>query len=386
MGVSNRTRLTLWTRSGGRCQFCNDPLLGDWLSGKDQLNNGYVAHIVAESAGGPRGDPHRSPKLADDVANLMLLCNAHHRLIDGNDTSQDYPEALLLEMKAAHETRIDIVTGIAPDRASHVLLYSARVGEHDCPARYDLAKAAMLPKRFPAVREPIALDLTRCEFGDHEPEYWSIQSPNLRRQFDRKVRDQLADGHIKHLSVFALAPQPLLIELGRLLSDIPAVTVHQLHRELQGWDWRDSRDPVVFEASEKVGIGKSVALILSLSATITDDRIEAVLGDAPIWRITVPQPDRDIMHRHDDLGRFRETVRRTFDQIKAAHGQDAAIHVFPAMPVSAAVELGRVWMPKADLPLIIYDENRAHGGFEPRLTIGRISSPTNAARKELDHA
>lgn len=92
------------------------------------------------------------------------------------------------------------------------------------------------------------------------------------------------------------------------------------------------------------------------------------------------------MHRRDDLGRFRETVRRTFDQIKAVHGQDAAIHVFPAMPVSAAVELGRVWMPKADLPLIIYDENRAHGGFEPRLTIGQISSPTNAARKELDHA
>lgn len=52
MGVSNRTRLTLWTRSGGRCHFCNDHLLGDWLSGKDELNNGYVAHIVAESPGG----------------------------------------------------------------------------------------------------------------------------------------------------------------------------------------------------------------------------------------------------------------------------------------------------------------------------------------------
>lgn len=386
MGVSNRTRLTLWTRSGGRCQFCNEPLLGDWLSGKDELNNGYVAHIVAESPGGPRGDLDRSPKLAEDVANLMLLCNAHHRLIDGNATWRDYPETLLLQMKAAHEARIDIVTGITPDRASHVLLYSARVGEHDCPARYDLAKTAMLPERFPAVREPIALDLTHCDFEDHEPEYWDFQPPNLRKQFGRKVRDQLADGHIKHLSVFALAPQPLLIELGRLLSDIPDVTVHQLHREPQGWDWRDSREPVAFETSQKAGIGKSVALILSLSATINDDRVEAVLGDAPIWRITVQKPDRDVMHRHDDLGRFRETVRRTLDQIKVVHGQGAAIHIFPAMPVSAAVELGRVWMPKADLPLIVYDENRAHGGFEPRLTIGQLSSLTNAARKELDHA
>ena len=386
MGVSTKTRLTLWTRSGGRCQICNDQLLGDWLSGKDELNNGYVAHIVAESPGGPRGDPMRSLKLADEVANLMLLCNAHHRLIDGIETWQDYPEARLLQMKAAHETRINIVTGIIPDRASHVLLYSARVGHHDCPARYDLAKTAMLPERFPAVREPIALDLSGCAFEDTQTEYWSFQSLNLRKQFDRKVRDQLADGHIKHLSVFALAPQPLLIELGSLLSDIPAVTVHQLHREPQGWDWRNSRSPVAFKTSEKVGIGKAVALILSLSATITDDRIEAILGDAPIWHITVSQPDRDIIHRQDDLVRFRETVRCTFDKIKAVHGQDAAIHIFPAMPVSAALELGRVWMPKADLPLIIYDENRAHGGFEPRLTIGQDFSSTSSARKELDHA
>lgn len=386
MGVSTRTRLTLWTRSGGRCQYCNELLLGDLLSGKDELNNGYVAHIVAETPGGPRGDLIRSTELADDVNNLMLLCNAHHRLIDGHDTSQDYPEARLLEMKAAHEARIDIVTGIAPDRASRVLLYAARVGQHDCPVRYDLAKVAMLPDRFPDIREPIALDLPRCDFADHEPGYWDFQTVNLRRQFERKVRDQLADGHIKHLSVFGLAPQPLLIELGRLLSDIPAVTVHQLHREPQGWDWRDSRAPVVLETSRKDGRGKSVALILSLSATITDDRIETVLGDAPVWRITAPEPDRDIMHRREDLGRFRKIVRRTLDQIKAEHGPDAVVHIFPAMPVSAAVELGRVWMPKADLPLVVYDENRALGGFGPRLTIGQLSSPANEARKELDHA
>ena len=31
---------------------------------------------------------------------------------------------------------------------------------------------------------------------------------------------------IRHLSVFALAPQPLLIELGRLLCDIVPAAVH----------------------------------------------------------------------------------------------------------------------------------------------------------------
>ena len=51
------------------------------------------------------------------------------------------------------------------------------------------------------------------------------------------------------------------------------------------------------------------------------------------------------------------------DRIKAAHGQDSMLHLFPAVPVSIAVEIGRVWMPKADLPLRIYDQNPRTGGF-----------------------
>ena len=31
------------------------------------------------------------------------------------------------------------------------------------------------------------------------------------------------------------------------------------------------------------------------------------------------------------------------------------------MPASLAVELGRVWMPKSDLAMTIYDNNRAAG-------------------------
>ena len=75
------------------------------------------------------------------------------------------------------------------------------------------------------------------------------------------------------------------------------------------------------------------------------------------------------MRRPEDLREFRRLVRAAFDGIKAAHGEVATIAVFPALPVSAAVEVGRVWMPKADLPLFVYDQNRARGGFEPALLI-----------------
>jgi len=64
---------------------------------------------------------------------------------------------------------------------------------------------------------------------------------------------------------------------------------------------------------------------------------------------------------------FRQQFRLLLDRVKARHGQDVVLHVFPAVPLSVAVEIGRVWMPKADLPLCIYDQNRKLGGFTKAL-------------------
>ena len=73
----------LWAISGGRCEYegCNTPLYMDILT-KKKYNKAYIAHIVADSLDGPRGDPERSEKLANEISNLMLLCDPHHTLID----------------------------------------------------------------------------------------------------------------------------------------------------------------------------------------------------------------------------------------------------------------------------------------------------------------
>jgi hypothetical protein len=39
------------------------------------------------------------------------------------------------------------------------------------------------------------------------------------------------------------------------------------------------------------------------------------------------------------------------------------------MPVALAVQFGRVLMPKADLPIRIYDQNQQSGGFAPALEL-----------------
>lgn len=93
--------------------------------------------------------------------------------------------------------------------------------------------------------------------------------------------------------------------------------------------------------------------------------------NAPIWGIEADNSGNDVLGRPGCLADFRNQLRQTFAAIRLAHGDDAEIHVFPALPVAMAIEVGRVWMPKADLPLVLWDERRGQGGFQRRLEIGR---------------
>lgn len=371
------TRMILWAKAAGRCEYagCNKSLIGDLISGAEDKNFGFVAHIVADTATGPRGDAVRSPLLSDDIKNIMLLCHVHHKLID-IDAVTAHPEGRLLAMKAAHELRIETVTGIDADRASHVLRYAANIGGHESPVAYEQISAAMLPERYPADGpRTIDIELQGSAYRDHEPEYWALQRENLKRQFATKIRERIEVREIHHLSVFALAPQPLLIELGRLLCDITAAEVYQLHREPKGWRWPENGRALRYRLREPTQQSGPIALVVGLSATVTDDRITEVLGpDTAMWAIEAEEPHNDIMQRVSDLAEFRRLARRVFNAIKARHGERAVINVFPAMPVSAAVELGRVWMPKADLPLLVYDQNRELKGFSRALEIGAAES------------
>ncbi|WP_245974130.1 SAVED domain-containing protein [Bosea caraganae] len=370
--IPNKIQVALWAKAAGRCEYrgCNEDLIGDLIAGREDGKFGFIAHIVADSADGPRGDVIRSPLLAKDLSNLMLLCAKHHKGVDV-DYLADHPENVLLEMKAEHEDRIAIVTGMAQERAAHVLRFAADIGQRDALVSTRSIFMAMPPDRHPAEGRTIDIELVGCDYADHEASYWTVQQDNLRRVFARKVKERIEQKEIRQLSVFALAPQPLLIELGHLLGDIVPVTVHQRYREPATWRWQAEQPAITFQVGEYSGPPEAaVALKLALSATVSDDRIRAVLGDnVAIWSLTAENPHNDIMRRPEDLVEFKRHLRRLLDRIKAVHGEKATINVFPALPNSAAVEVGRVLMPKADLPLRIYDQNRTEGGFIPTLTV-----------------
>ena len=93
-------------------------------------------------------------------------------------------------------------------------------------------------------------------------------------------------------------------------------------------------------------------------------------SDVSIWAINIDNPHNDIVRRPEDLAAFRRLFRSVLSSIKDHHGPNVSVCLFPAVPVSIAVEIGRVWMPKADLPVRIFDESRADGGFVERHQLG----------------
>lgn len=363
--IPDKTKLRLWILAGGRCQYegCNEPLWRDELT-LAQMNAAYIAHIIDVNPKTHRYDPVLSPKLASDISNLMLLCDKHHRLID-HEEEQTHTVDRLMKMKARHETRIELLTSLSEDKKTHVLLYGANVGEQAAPLSWNRAVQAIIPSRYPAESRAIELGLRNSGFEDDSTDFWAIERQNLRHKLLTTLRPRIVSGDVQHLSIFALAPQPLLIELGRLLSDIPAADVYQLHREPPDWKWQESPDSLEFFLEEPIDTYSTVALNLSLSANIDNSRIYQVFPDRElsIWRMSIAVPNNDFMKSRVQLRVFRQQFRRLLDRIKFRHGQNALLNVFPAVPVSVAIEIGRVWMPKADLPLCIYDENRKLGGF-----------------------
>lgn len=130
--ISSKNKNLLWAVSAGRCEYigCNKVLHTDILTNK-KCNSAYIAHIVGDEPTGPRGDIKRSKLLANDINNLMLLCDTHHRMVDEDEIT--YTEPCLLEMKRQHEERIRRITDIAPNMSSEIILYGANIGINNSP-------------------------------------------------------------------------------------------------------------------------------------------------------------------------------------------------------------------------------------------------------------
>ncbi|MDC0709619.1 SAVED domain-containing protein [Stigmatella sp. ncwal1] len=358
------TKLRLAVAAGGRCEFrgCNLFLYEHHITGTGG-NFAEAAHIVGFREGGPRGDDPGRPEDIHALENLLLLCPNCHKLID--DRPEEFPRLVLEAHKREHEERIHQLTGLGPHLQTVVVQFKSRIHGQSVEIPLVDVRKAVAP-RYPVGRKPYLFDLT--VLSDDGDSFYAAAQEVLRRD----VRALYAKGTdvdaVRHISLFALAPIPLLVALGAQLSNKIPVELFQRHRDTQDWVWKTEGTPAQFSIHTlRNGTDPTkVAIVLPLSGPIAAERLPtAIDGQFTVYEISLEgQPSgTDFLRTRNDLIRFEATYRQLLSMIVGAHPSSREIHLFCAVPAPIAIACGHQILPKAQPALIVYDHVAVKGGF-----------------------
>jgi hypothetical protein len=369
--ITDKAKLLLWVRAGGRCEFdsCNKYLFRHHVT-LEAVNLGELAHIVAFSPDGPRGSVDDRPEEINDPSNLMLLCPECHKLIDDNATSGKYSRATLLKFKKDHEGRIFRLTEAKPDSKTTVVQLISKVGGQSVAITGAQIQDAISPM-YPDERDCL-IDLTALD--DQSDAFYALAVDTINRSVEQLYNPGFQTEKPRHLSLFALAPMPLLMHLGRRLSNKITVDLYQRHRDTQDWAWKES-GPEVRYHSRQVRTGTSedrVALLLSLTDTVDEKGLPSSIDESySIYEISLEGqlPSPHFLRQRENLAGFRQIYQATLAEILRDHHAIPAVEVFPIVPAPIAVLCGYELFPKVSPPLRIFDKDRRRGGWSYILTV-----------------
>lgn len=370
--IRQNTKLLLWVQAGGRCEFdgCNEYLLRHHVT-LERVNLAELAHIVAFKPDGPRGADKERPEDINDVANLMLLCPRCHKLIDDNATTAKYTRAMLEKRKREHEERILHLTDAKPERKTTVVQVLAKAGGQIPAIPPSQVWDAVAPM-YPGDEKGCVIDLTLLDDGTDA--FYELAAAEIDRAIAMLYRPGLQVAAPRHLSLFALAPMPLLVHLGRRLSNKIPVDLYQRHRDTQDWTWKDSGPEVRYRTRVmRTGtMADRVALLLSLSDVVDESGLPVEVDAAySVYEITLEEetPSAWFLRRRQDLDGFRRTYQETIAAIVRDHRTVSRIDVFPIVPAPIAVLCGFELFPKVSPALRVFDRDRRRGGWSQMLTV-----------------
>ena len=318
--IPKQTTLFLYVRAAGRCEFdgCNRYLLEHHVT-KAPGNFAEQAHIWAFSPKGPRGQPETKVNM-HDISNLVLLCPTCHKLID-RDTVR-YTVDALQSFKESHENRIFQLTDTKPDRASVAILLKGRIAGNAVAIPLEDIQAAVIPRHI-GQRGMHEIDLTG--FSDKaDPAFWSLAANEIQSRMLRFYETHFDDGVPRHVSVFALAPIPLLVYLGSCLSDKVPTVLYQRHRDSEDWLWK--RDGVETEfVTESIQTGSDnskVAILACVSGSLDLTDLPSEIDDSySIYRLYPKNvdPGLGIVGSDASLQSFRRAYQDLLRTIDSKH-------------------------------------------------------------------
>ncbi|MCC8479561.1 SAVED domain-containing protein [Streptomyces globisporus] len=374
--------------------LCNAYLLEGAMSGRTLLL-GEVAHIVGQSTDprSPRGGDLLEKALRDEADNLMLLCAQQHMEIDAKAALDVFTVEWLRRVKQEHEDRVRHLTALGPDRTTTVVRMVGSVhGNAVELSRETAANAVTAGHRFPLylesyTRHGVEIDLRHTP-GERAAATWDAESAaeasrHYYRQatevIDEVVRGRLRPGiereSVQHVSVFGFARLPLLVYLGSLLDDTVPTDIYQRHRHEQSWVWPAESGPVTEFAAYPVQPGSNrdeAVVVVNVSGIITSHEVPRELSTLRRYEVSPvnTQAGPDILRCRASLRQLEESLRMLLARLEREAKSLRRLHVLPAVPLSAAIALGRAHHPQVHPQLVIYE--RLAGSYVPTLEVGQI--------------
>lgn len=379
--INKTTARAVWTDACGRCMFegCGKDLTHIDLSSK-RANISYMAHIVASSPDGPRGDPVRSHKLSNEPGNIMLMCDEHHRLIDSYSVSE-YDEERLLKMRRWHVDRArEYSRGFQYERV-HAVKLRADLGVVPTIFRDGDILQALLDRKL-TLAEGVSEYLRHDQREDRRrPEYWENYLHQHEPDIIRFRRDlqTMVQGKAQRVALFAIHHIPMLLLIGRILGEAMTVELFQYDRTRDSFRWNPEvqprpegffniHPPKNETPSEEILVSLELTDTLDLSTMPATIRKQVEEGDMPWYRIKAESPGIDAIQHPQDLQQFRRVARALVMRLQDRMGAQK-IHLVAISPVTATVAYGQLLQAGHHADHIIYDRPNREEPFLPALRL-----------------
>lgn len=341
--IPKDVRRDLWIAAAGRCEFrgCGKPVDRDFLT-KNKCSVGEYAHIVADSPGGARGVAGESERLAKDPNNLMIACFDCHSRIDRNGQNNEFTAEQLQAMKREHEARIQLIYSATGVKYSLPILMSFPIGIQVPVIDIHQVHYAMLENscytKFPIGRH-IHIDKSDFDTFDASADFWPRAERVVTEIYERRILPEItARNGVTHLTIAAFAPIPMLMKLGALLGDKIEATVFDLPAERWLWDKGTDCTPPRYLYTVPDSLPREVAVVVSISNTAIQPSGQSVL------EFRAEAPNRGIIRTEAHVQTFRREFNAFLMQLIRTGVR--ILHLYPATPLCASVEIGRMLLPK----------------------------------------
>lgn len=393
--VDEKTRFKAASAAGWRCQMdgCGEELRDHFIPGSSGNNYGYFAHIVASSKDGPRGDEILSPMLANDPANIMLLCDKCHRLIDRVDPEY-YSTPLLNEMRERNILEVKRLLDTLSYPEYQILVVQGGIQGQIPQFNARHADEAMWKQRVRGGSRHVEWFATQPRHlsNPHAPGYWASMFEVLRIDIPRLkgllTGSSNGGAPLPPLAIFPAHTTSGTILTGRLVGDAASCKLFQFHRNqssgvTQGgqWAWPEVDAPADGKYTHVVhrsfNPGDEEALLqINLTAAVPGSRLPSHLYRdghyvLPTIELTVQNCSPACIRHPRDLELLGSAIDEALKIIQD-EWRVKRVHLVPIAPLTANFRMGQKMQARHQAEFVLYELHKSSDGdqaFRPTIHI-----------------